>query len=98
MSNHCETETKCHSQEAPAPEECNMPEMLLELADEAWAELVKDKIKAQIQSTCGEKLDELAKLVAEANGAKWAHKIAAKHHCNDYKHRVHSFFTDCSQK
>jgi hypothetical protein len=99
MSNHCETEHPTHCNEAPAPEECNMPEMMLELADEAWAELVKEKIKAQIQLTCGDKLDELAKMVAEANGIKWANKIASKQHCNDFKHRVHSFFAhQCSQK
>ena len=74
---------------------CDMPAQLLCLADEAWRELVKDKLKAAIEESCGEKLDELAKLVSEANAYRWQHKIEAKTKCEEYKSNVRTFFTDC---
>ncbi|MBX2860194.1 MAG: hypothetical protein KTR14_03100 [Vampirovibrio sp.] len=101
-TNQCDSTTQqCSTGDQPSHHQasnnssecCDMPEKLLCLADEAWKELMKEKIKAQIQSTCGEKLDNLAKIVAEANGAKWQHKIAAKHHCHTYQDNVRQFFT-----
>jgi hypothetical protein len=52
-----------------------MPEKLLALADEAWSQLLKEKIKTEISKSCAESIDKLAKLVAETNMAKWAYTI-----------------------
>jgi hypothetical protein len=43
---------------------CNAPEKLLCLADEAWKEVLKDKIKQEIEKNSGAKLDALAKMGA----------------------------------
>jgi hypothetical protein len=67
---------------------CDMPEKLLCLADEAWKEVVKDKIKQEIERTAGAKLDALAKLVAETNHKRWAHLIEGKQKCNEFKEQV----------
>lgn len=67
---------------------CNMPEKLLCLADEAWKEVVKDKIKQEIEKTAGAKLDALAKLVAETNHKKWTHLIEGKQKCDQFKDQV----------
>ncbi len=67
---------------------CNAPEKLLCLADEAWKEVVKDKIKKEIEKTAGAKLDALAKLVAEANHTKWTHMIEGKQKCDQFKDQV----------
>jgi hypothetical protein len=67
---------------------CNMPEKLLCLADEAWKEVVKEKIKKEIEKNAGAKLDALAKLVAEGNHKKWSYLIEGKQQCDQFKDQV----------
>jgi hypothetical protein len=88
----CSTQAQCSTPQVQE-ECCDMPEKLLALADAAWAELVKEKIKKEIEASCGEKLNKLAKLVAETNKAKWSAKIAAKQGCNEYREGLFKFFT-----
>lgn len=76
---------------------CNMPEKLLCLADEAWKEVVKDKIKKEIEKNAGAKLDALAKLVAEANHQKWTHLIEGKQKCDSFKDQVKEVFLSLSK-
>lgn len=65
---------------------------LLELADQAWMELLKEKIKEQILASGGGHLDQLAKLVAESNRQRWQHKMASKTLCEEYKEKLCSLF------
>lgn len=99
MGNECssnkeqchEGSTQAHCSTGPShqgEQECNMHEKLLCLADEAWKEVLKEKIKQEIEKTSGAKLSALAKLVAETNGRKWAFMIQAKKGCEDYKTQV----------
>ncbi len=78
-------------------EACHFHEELLELADDAWMELLKEKIKAQIQAVSGSHLDELAKLVNETNHARWHNIFAEKRNEESYKERLHNFFQNQSQ-
>lgn len=72
---------------------CHCAEKFLEIADEAWREVLKEKIKAKILTHKGEHLEKLAELVAKANGEKWKNKISAKMHCNEFKDNLKEFFT-----
>lgn len=105
MTGHCggdfhksygESSCKCgeHCQCAckQAHGECDWSEKLLKIADEAWKEALKDKIKAEIEKRKGEHLQQLAEIVAKANGEKWQHKMAAKMKCEDYRETVKDFF------
>ncbi len=67
-------------------------QQLLEMADEAWMELLKEKVKKQIEATGGSHLDQLAKLIAESNNTRWKHKLAAQKLCHDYKEKIAEFF------
>lgn len=90
----CSTQA-AHCATPPASEECcDFPEKLLDLADEAWLEVVKEKIKKEIEASCGEKLNKLAKLVAETNKTKWSAKIAGKQQCQEYKQNLLKLFTE----
>lgn len=77
--------------------ECGCAEKFLMIADEAWKEVLKDKIKAKILEHKGQHLDELAEMVAKANGEKWKHKISAKTKCNEFKDNLKSFFSSCGE-
>ena len=105
MSDSCCDQEKCGDSsgeseccETKADNCCNFAEHLLEIADEAWCELLKEKIKKEIQASCGEKLDQLAKLVAQANGQKWAHKMKGKALCEEYKNNLKKMFSSCECK
>ncbi len=101
MSQECNDNTCCTTNDetqcdSAGEECCTMHETLLELADEAWYEAVKDRIRKEIDASCGEKLDELAKIVTEANQCRWQHKIGGKVKENAYKTRIREFFESAS--
>lgn len=101
MANECSTDkSNCHDSKAAecaeksSGQECNLHEKLLCLADEAWKEVLKEKIKEEIEKTSGAKLSALAKVVAEANGRKWQWMIQSKKACEEYKTQVRSLLSE----
>lgn len=100
MSNACDaSQGTCTETAAPQAntECCDMPEKLLCLADEAWKEVVKEKIKKEIEKSSGAKLDAIAKLVAETNHRKWSYLIEGKQKCDEYKQQVKEAFLSLSK-
>lgn len=75
---------------------CHCTEKLLMIADEAWKEVLKDKIKEKILAKKGEHMDNLAELIATANGQKWKHIISAKMKCDEFKDQIKNFFSSSS--
>lgn len=63
---------------------------LLELADQAWMEVLKEKIKHRIASECH--LDQLAEIIAKANHCRWKGKIAKQKGIHEYRRKVCEFF------
>ncbi len=78
-------------------EDCDsdFAEEMLELADDAWLCLLKDKVKEQILATSGKQLDELAKLISEANCARWKSKMAEEAAVDGFRDELRSFFGKC---
>lgn len=72
--------------------EDDFAQQLLNLADEAWMEVLKEKIKEQIHEHNGKHLDSLARLVAESNSHRWKNKLNLKHACSSFKEKLHHFF------
>ena len=60
-------------------------EQLLHLADEAWMEVLKEKIKDEIRQNSGDQINQLAKLVSTANHARWKDKMQSKKDCEDFE-------------
>lgn len=60
-------------------------DQLLQLADEAWMEVVKEKIKDEIRQHSSESVNQLAKLVAASNNARWKDKLQAKKDQEDFE-------------
>lgn len=92
---HCHSEGgECHQHESYA-------DLLLHLADEAWMEVLKEKIKDHIRQASGEHINQLAKLVSEANHAQWKDKFQKKKdHC-EFEERLHALLgsqTQCCNK
>lgn len=71
---------------------CCCAEKFLELADEAWKEVLIEKIKEKILARKGEYIDKLTELIAKSNGEKWNHRIKARLQCDEYKDKLKEFF------
>jgi len=65
---------------------------LIEMADEAWMEVLKEKIKEQIKSANGSHLDQLAKIISESNSARWTQKMALNKGQQGFRDKIHDFF------
>lgn len=74
------------------PEEGDFAKELLEMADDAWMEVLHDKIKEQVIASHSGQLDKLAKLVADTNSDRWKEKLKMKKDCDDFKDKVSDFF------
>ena len=85
----CHEKNVCHEKEGT----CSNGDWFLEVADCAWTEVLKDKIKEHILSTHNDRMTELAKIVAEGNNQRWQHKLAKKHACAEFKEKLLRFFS-----
>lgn len=84
MSNETCTAETCRPSAGPNTG-CEMTDQFLSLADQAWTELLKDKMKAEIQKTCGEKLDGLARFLVEGNAERRSALIQGRAKCEQFK-------------
>lgn len=96
----CGGKSQCCSQKSgpcgsgDGDKSCNYAEKFLELADQAWMEVLKEKIKDSIRSN-DKKLDELAHLITEANHDRWQKKIESKKCCGSFDEKLKNFFKGC---
>lgn len=63
---------------------------LLALADEAWMEVIKEKIKEEIKKHSGDHLDKIAALVAQTNHARWNHLLGEKENLHTFEDELHN--------
>jgi len=85
----CRDKMKKHHHE----DHCHCEEKFLKLADEAWKEVLKEKIKAEIEKKQGDSLEKLAEIIAKTNTEKWKHQITIKSKCEEYKNTLKEFFS-----
>lgn len=84
----------CQAEQGHHHEECEFSHHLLELADEAWMEVLKEKMKEQILANNGKNLEKLAKVVTESNGAIWKHRMGVKQAKKDYAAKMCEVFSE----
>lgn len=82
--------TCCGSQQGKFADE------LLKIADQAWMEVLKEKIKDEIRQLSNDHLSQMAKLVAEANHVRWKEKMKARKDIHDYEDQLRGLF--CSHQ
>ena len=93
--NEKNSEGSCSREEGKQEHEhdsCDKEKFFIELADEAWTCALKEKMKEYILKTQGDRLEELAKIVAEGNNQRWRHKMEKKQSCMDFKEKLCRFF------
>lgn len=82
-------EGSCESQEGGC---CEMSAMLMKLADEAWGELMKEKMKKAIEKERGEKMNKVAAVSVQASLAYWEHKMQGKAQCHEFSENLKKAF------
>lgn len=74
---------------------CHCLEKMFDIADEAWKEVLKEKIKEKIIAHKGEHMNKLAEIIAKANGERWKNKISSKNIKHEFKDSLKEFFSSC---
>ena len=59
------------------------------LADKAWGELLKEKIKKRYEDQMGAKMDEIASLAVDTAMECWNNKIEAQKLAKDHEDKLH---------
>lgn len=92
--NNDNNEGETCSSDVSCKDECSgdYNHIFLELADCAWMEVLKDKIKDHILATKSDKMTELARIISEANTKRWKHKMEKERCCHDFKSELSCFF------
>ena len=82
---HCHEHSHDHCHESFA-------DQLIHMADEAWMELLKEKMKKQIEAQTGKHMDELAKIVTEENEKRWKNKIVGKNNSEEFRRKIEEYY------
>ncbi len=90
-SSCCESE---HGHHHHQDDKCEMLYSLLDVANEAWRDVLKEKIKDYIRAN-DHKIDDVAKIVAETNHKVWEHKMAKEKLACNFKEKMKELFGKC---
>ncbi len=96
----CSSEEKCCCPCHARHEQCHEEEdnhdkgsYFYELADQAWEEVLLEKMKKHILDTQDKRMSELAKIVAEGNNQRWRNKMEKKRGCMEMQEQLMAFFS-----
>lgn len=94
MSGGCQSSCGCGSKGCSCQSKqgtCDYAAKFLELADQAWMEVLKEKIKEDIKSNA-KHMDQLAHLISEANHERWQKKMENKQCTGGFEEKLKEFF------
>ena len=63
--------------------------MMMHIANEAWEELMKEKMKAALEKVKGAQMDKAAQVAVEATMAYWAGKKREEASYSEYEDKLH---------
>jgi len=66
-------------------------DQLLNLADEAWMEVLKEKVKEHILHHSGDHLNQMAQLIAQTNHKRWMEIMSEKKNEQEFEERLKEF-------
>lgn len=84
----CGSDCSCGGNESCCGEETSKSEMFMELANEAWAELMKEKMKAVYEKSMGDKMNKVAAVSVEACMAYWMQKMKSEASCAEFEEKL----------
>ncbi|MBT7902710.1 hypothetical protein HN587_02530 [Candidatus Woesearchaeota archaeon] len=96
MENCNEKQNEC-STKSCAPKQCTssgceMTDKMMSLAEQAWSDLLKDKMKKLFETNNGERMDKIAQATVDAVNKKWKHKMQGMAACGEAKQNLKEAF------
>ncbi len=71
---------------------CEMTDMVMAIADKAWAELMKEKMKAELEKKRGAQMSKVAAAAVDASVAYWSAKMEGKSKREQHKDALRKAF------
>jgi len=71
---------------------CEMTDEMMRLGNEAWAELMKEKMKKVYEKKNGEKMNKVAEVVVDGCSGYWHHMMQGKASCEEFKGKLRDAF------
>lgn len=96
-SHHHHHHDHCHSDDCCSHSDCcdghyhhheKYSKQLLDLADEAWMDVLKEEIANEIRKTSGDQIKKMAKLVNETNHERWKDLLDEKKSFHDFDEKL----------
>ena len=84
----CCSESSCGCNEEGFKTECEMTNKFIILANESWAELLKDKMKKVYEKKNGEHMNKLAEVLVDACSSYWQGKMQEKAKCAEFTEKI----------
>ena len=78
--NKCETtkQSSCNTKKSCCSSGCPMTDGIFKLAEDAWSELMVEKMKDQFEKLMGPKMDKVASAGVKASITFWENKMKSK--------------------
>jgi len=94
MGSECSSEQSCgdKKQDCGSDECCDMAKEMMNLANQAWAELMKEKMKKEFEKVNGERMNKIAAVGVAGCNDFWQHKMQAKAGCADFSEKLKQAF------
>ena len=83
-----EADEKCSDESCEDTSSMDMSKMMMALANEAWADLMKEKMKAIYEKSMGEKMNKAAHVSVEACTDYWNSKMKGKDSWDKYSEKL----------
>jgi hypothetical protein len=90
----CEGTCECTEEGCSCDKERFQSAMVMGLANAAWAELMKEKMKKAYEKAIGAKMDKIAALGVEANLDYWKGKMQEKSKWADFDEKLKKAMSD----
>jgi hypothetical protein len=84
----CCCETSCGHNEEGFKTECEVTNGMMKLANEAWGELLKEKMKKVYDKKNGEHMNKLAEVLVDTCTAYWHGKMQEKAKCAEFTEKI----------
>ena len=100
MGKVCCEEESCCTEKSCSESSCgsdsggdeNPTGMMMKLAEDAWSDLMKEKIKAVYEKQTGAMMNKVAQAAAEASIAYWTHKMEGEAKCHEHQEKIMKAF------
>ena len=71
---------------------CDVTDEVMGLADEAWEELMKEKMKAELEKAVGSRMNAIAAAGVAASMEYWESVMQNKAKCEEHKEKIRKAF------